>query len=49
MTVTADQTGLSKPKLKAGDKVTVVRVNDKMILVEKDGDRFWINEKYLRQ
>lgn len=35
MTVTTDQTGLSKPKLKSGDKVTVVRVNDKMVLVEK--------------
>lgn len=49
MTVSEDQAGLSKPKLKAGDKVTVVRVNDKMVLVEKDGNRFWINEKYLKE
>lgn len=47
MTVTADQTGLSKDKLKAGDKVTVIKQVANMVLVEKDGNRYWVNEKYL--
>ncbi len=49
MTVTHDQTGLSKPKLKAGDKVTVIRVADKMVLVSRDGIKFWVHEKYLSE
>ena len=47
MTVTTDQTGLSKDKLKKGDKVQVIRVADKMVLVSKDKKFYWINEKYL--
>lgn len=49
MTVTVDQTGLSKDKLKKGDTVTVIRVADKMVLVSKDGNFYWINEKYLSE
>lgn len=48
MTITADQTGLSKEKLKAGDQVTVIKQVANMCLVEKDGTRHWINEKYLK-
>lgn len=49
MTVTADQTGLSKPKLKKFDKVKLIEKRDNMCLVEMDGKRFWINEKYLSE
>lgn len=49
MTVTTDQTGLSKPKLKKGDRVVLIEKRDVMCLVERNGQRFWINEKYLSE
>lgn len=49
MTVTEDQTGLSKDKLKKGDRVRVIEKRSEMVLVEKDGVKYWINEKYLKQ
>lgn len=48
MYVTEDQTGLSKDKLRKGDKVEVIEQRANMILVEKDGKRYWINEKLLK-
>lgn len=48
MTVTADQTGLSKDKLKAGDQMTVIKQVANMILVQKDGVKHWVNEKNLK-
>jgi len=49
MYVNEDQIGLSKDKLKKGDKVLVLIVNANMCLVEKDGKRYWINEKFLNK
>lgn len=47
MTVTADQTGLAKDRLKAGDKVEVIKQVDNMVLVKKGENLYWVNEKYL--